>query len=132
MKFINGILFNENFKDFYSNFKNPFGESEFVFGSAVNEILKTQNRVIVAELGFGLGRNFLNIAAKFKNSDKILHFVSIEKFPLQKEILAKFYENFKFKGAKKLLKLYPTLESGFHRIKFSKNITLDLLFGDAE
>lgn len=132
MKFINGILFNENFKDFYSNFKNPFGESEFVFGSAVNEILKTQNRVIVAELGFGLGRNFLNIAAKFKNSDKILHFVSIEKFPLQKEILAKFYENFKFEGAKKLLKLYPTLESGFHRIKFSKNITLDLLFGDAE
>ena len=81
MKFINGILFNENFKDFYSNFKNPFGESEFVFGSAVNEILKTQNRVIVAELGFGLGRNFLNIAAKFKNSNKIFHFVSIEKFP---------------------------------------------------
>ncbi|MBR8465637.1 bifunctional tRNA (5-methylaminomethyl-2-thiouridine)(34)-methyltransferase MnmD/FAD-dependent 5-carboxymethylaminomethyl-2-thiouridine(34) oxidoreductase MnmC [Campylobacter sp. faydin G-140] len=126
------IAFSEKFDDIYFNTDKPWSESEYVFATAIDEIWGDKDSFIVAEAGFGAGLNFLTLANKFKNSHKKLHFVSIEANPINTDDLAKIYKHldvFKALNAH-LIKLYPPLISGLHRIKFSPNITLDLCFGE--
>lgn len=126
-----GTPYSQKFGDFYFNTDSFSGESEYVFISAVDEIFNQKESFIVAEAGFGVGRNFLNLAKKFKKSDKNLHYISIEAFPLDKESLAEIYKNLGIRG-RNLLKKFPPLINGLHRIEYAKNITLDLYFGDID
>lgn len=134
--FKDGVFYSKEFDDFYYSKNSAIGESKFVFESALDEIWDKKDSLIVAEAGFGVGINFLNLCKKFKNSNKFLHFVSIEKFPLSKKKLKKFYNKFNefddgFKKlSKKLIKNYPPKKTGLYRVFFSKNIILDLYFDD--
>ncbi|WP_169999772.1 bifunctional tRNA (5-methylaminomethyl-2-thiouridine)(34)-methyltransferase MnmD/FAD-dependent 5-carboxymethylaminomethyl-2-thiouridine(34) oxidoreductase MnmC [Campylobacter sp. RM9328] len=134
INFKDKIAFNEEFNDIYFNTSDPLGESKYVFASAIDEIFEDQNSFIVAELGFGAGLNFLTLCNKFKNTDKKLHFVSIEMTPISPNDLQEIYKKLNaFKLlSKKLISLYPPIISGIHRIEFSPNITLDLCFGEAK
>ena len=133
MKFINDAPFSEIFEDFYFNFKNPLGESEYVFISALDTAFASNAPIIVGELGFGVGRNFLLCAKKALKFNKRLHFVSIEKNPLSGDELAQIWAKFSELSSvsKILIKKLPPLTKGIHRINFSKKITLDLCIGEA-
>lgn len=133
MKYKLNTLYSDKFDDFYFNSDSPVGESRYVFASVLDENWEQKNDFIVAEAGFGIGRNFLTLCEKFKNSGKKLHFVSIEKYPFKKNELKEIYEKFgEFDGFwQKLVKKYPKyLNNGINRINFSKNIILDLCIGD--
>ncbi|PSM51842.1 bifunctional 5-methylaminomethyl-2-thiouridine-forming methyltransferase / FAD-dependent demodification enzyme [Campylobacter blaseri] len=133
LTFKDKIAYSTKFDDIYFNTNSPLLESEYVFASALNDIWSKQDSFIVAEAGFGTGLNFLTLANKFKNSDKKLHYVSIEKYPLTKKELIQVYQNLNTfeKESNKLVKCYPTLKiDGLYRIHFSKNIVLDLYIGD--
>lgn len=127
-----GILFNPEFDDIYFNADDPIGQSEYVFNSVFDEIWEKKSEFNVLEAGFGAGLNFLCAFKRFKNSDKFLNFVSIEKTPIAKDDLARIYANFSELAdvSGELLGAYPPLIRGFHRLNLAPNVTLTLCFGD--
>jgi len=127
-----GIPFNPEFDDIYFNADDPIGQSEYVFNSVFDEIWSKKSEFNVLETGFGAGLNFLCAFKRFKNTDKFLNFVSIEKTPIAKEDLAKIYANFSELAdvSGELLDAYPPLICGFHRLNLAPNVTLTLCFGD--
>ena len=127
-----GIPFSPEFDDIYFNADDPIGQSEYVFNSVFDEIWSKKSEFNVLETGFGAGLNFLCAFKRFKNTDKFLNFVSIEKTPIAKEDLAKIYANFSELAdiSGELLDAYPPLIRGFHRLNLAPNITLTLCFGD--
>ena len=127
-----GIPFSPEFDDIYFNADDPIGQSEYVFNSVFDEIWNKKSEFNVLEAGFGTGLNFLCAFKRFKNSDKFLNFVSIEKTPIAKEDLAKIYANFTELAdvSGELLGAYPSLIRGFHRLNLAPNVTLTLCFGD--
>ena len=130
--FKDGIPFSPEFDDIYFNADDPIGQSEYVFNSVFDEIWEKKSEFNVLEAGFGAGLNFLCAFKRFKNSDKFLNFVSIEKTPIAKEDLAKIYANFGELAdvSGELLNAYPPLIHGFHRLNLAPNVTLTLCFGD--
>lgn len=132
MQYKDGVLYSSKFLDTYYSVASPFEESSFVFTNLIDEIWDEKDSFIVAELGFGAGLNFLNLVKKFKGSNKKLHFVSVEKFPFSRRELKTIWDKFnKFSHlSKKLIKKYPKFRDGLTRINFSKNITVDIYFGD--
>ena len=129
-----GIPFNPEFDDIYFNADDPVGQSEYVFNSVFDEIWNKKSEFNVLETGFGAGLNFLCAFKRFKNSDKFLNFVSIEKTPIARDDLTKIYANFSELAdvSRELLDAYPPLIRGFHRLNLAPNITLTLCFGDVD
>ena len=84
--FKGGIPFSPEFDDIYFNADDPIGQSEYVFNSVFDEIWSKKSEFNVLETGFGAGLNFLCAFKRFKNSDKFLNFVSIEKTPIARTI----------------------------------------------
>ena len=127
-----GIPFNPEFDDIYFNVDDPIGQGEYVFNSVFDEIWEKKSEFNVLEAGFGAGLNFLCAFKRFKNSDKFLNFVSIEKTPIAKDDLARIYANFSELAdvSGELLGAYPPLIRGFHRLNLAPNVTLTLCFGD--
>lgn len=132
----NKTPYSTEFDDIYFNTENGLDESKYVFlkGANLEQNWGGLNYIIV-ELGFGTGLNFLNtanLAKNCKNPPKKLHFISIEAYPILPDDLEKILSKFeKLQELKnRLLKLYPPLTKGIHRIKFDDFITLDLCFGD--
>lgn len=133
MNYKDGVLYSDKFDDTYFSRSSPFDESSHVFISLMDEIWDRQGSFIVGELGFGVGLNFINLAKKFSKTDKKLHYVSIEKYPFSRLELKEIWANLsKFPNlSSKLIKKYPKFRDGLVRIHFSKNIVLDIYFGDA-
>ena len=129
-----GIPFSPEFDDIYFNVDDPIGQSEYVFNSVFDEIWSKKSEFNVLETGFGAGLNFLCAFKRFKNSDKFLNFVSIEKMPIDRDDLTKIYANFSELEdvSSKLLDAYPPLIRGFHRLNMTPNVTLTLCFGDVD
>ena len=129
-----GIPFNPEFDDIYFNADGPVGQSEYVFNSVFDEIWNKKSEFNVLETGFGAGLNFLCAFKRFKNSDKFLNFVSIEKTPIARDDLTKIYANFSELAdvSRELLDAYPPLIRGFHRLNLAPNVTLTLCFGDVD
>ena len=129
-----GIPFSPEFDDIYFNADDPIGQSEYVFNSVFDEIWDKKSEFNLLETGFGAGLNFLCAFKRFKNSDKFLNFVSIEKTPIDRDDLAKIYANFSELAdvSRELLDAYPPLIRGFHRLNLAPNVTLTLCFGDAD
>jgi len=130
--FKDGIPFSPEFDDIYFNADDPIGQSEYVFNSVFDEIWNKKSEFNLLETGFGAGLNFLCAFKRFKNSDKFLNFISIEKTPIAKDDLAKIYANFSELEdvSRELLDAYPPLIRGFHRLNLAPNVTLTLCFGD--
>ena len=130
--FRGAVPFSPDFDDIYFNADDPIGQSEYVFNSVFDEIWDKKSEFNVLETGFGAGLNFLCAFKRFKNSDKFLNFVSIEKTPIAKEDLARIYANFSELAdvSGELLGAYPPLIRGFHRLNLTPNVTLTLCFGD--
>ena len=132
--FKDGIPFSPEFDDIYFNADDPIGQSEYVFNSVFDEIWNKKSEFNILETGFGAGLNFLCAFKRFKNSDKFLNFVSIEKTPIDRDDLAKIYANFSELAdvSRELLDAYPPLIRGFHRLNLAPNVTLTLCFGDVD
>ena len=130
--FRGAVPFNPEFDDIYFNADDPIGQSEYVFNSVFDEIWEKKSEFNVLEAGFGAGLNFLCAFKRFKNSNKFLNFVSIEKTPITKDDLVKIYANFSKLAdvSGELLGAYPPLICGFHRLNLAPNVTLTLCFGD--
>jgi tRNA 5-methylaminomethyl-2-thiouridine biosynthesis bifunctional protein len=121
---------------FYSS-SGAIDEKRYVFieGNRIPERLKLHDRVTVLELGFGLGLNFIATVREHRQqaSRCILDYVAFEKHPFSKEemydrlsrILGPSLE------VRELVDCFPPLISGFHRVHFSRFISLTLIFGDA-
>ncbi|WP_285961110.1 bifunctional tRNA (5-methylaminomethyl-2-thiouridine)(34)-methyltransferase MnmD/FAD-dependent 5-carboxymethylaminomethyl-2-thiouridine(34) oxidoreductase MnmC [Pseudomonas tohonis] len=94
-------------------------------------------RLVVGETGFGTGLNFLCTWQLFEAhapADARLHFVSVEKFPLARDDLARalalWPQLAPFAGA--LLDQYRAINPGFQRLSLAGGrVTLTLLVGDA-
>jgi len=104
----NGAPYSEEFDDIYFDSKTGCKQSETVFIKANNivERLKNNNDLFtIAETGFGTGLNFLLTLEAYKYANSLsldntkqgnvdlpikkLHFISVEKYPLNKQHLAK-------------------------------------------
>ena len=132
--FRGAVPFSPEFDDIYFNADDPIGQSEYVFNSVFDEIWDKKSEFNLLETGFGVGLNFLCAFKRFKNSDKFLNFVSIEKTPIARDDLAKIYANFNELAdvSGELLDAYPALVCGFHRLNLTPNVTLTLCFGDVD
>lgn len=132
--FRGAVPFSPEFDDIYFNTDDPIGQSEYVFNSVFDEIWDKKSEFNVLETGFGAGLNFLCAFKRFKNSDKFLNFVSIEKTPIARDDLAKIYANFSELAdvSGELLGAYPPLVRGFHRLNLAPNVTLTLCFCDVD
>ncbi|MEP1552185.1 bifunctional tRNA (5-methylaminomethyl-2-thiouridine)(34)-methyltransferase MnmD/FAD-dependent 5-carboxymethylaminomethyl-2-thiouridine(34) oxidoreductase MnmC [Paraglaciecola sp.] len=142
----NGTPYATQFDDLYFSDAKGLGETEHVFLKN-NQILERWERwqeqnFVIAETGFGTGLNFLVTLLHFDlfqqkspDSPLRLHFLSIEKFPINVADLTQalsFYPQLK-QYSEELLRQYPLLVSGCHRLSFLEGaVTLDLWFGDVQ
>ncbi len=124
--------------DPYFSLANPLEESQHVFLDSTNIPGRWKNtHFTIAELGFGFGINFITTANAWieqPRSNGQLHYISIEKYPVQPADLIKCYQQFNLSCSvtENLLKQYPLPVVGFHRIELREhNITLTLIFGEA-
>jgi len=144
------------YNDIYFSPEGGLAESQYVFIDNNNlidrwSLLDTQSSFTIAETGFGTGLNFLaacqlwnkNIEKTLQknnrniefnpNNTPSLHFISFEKHPLSTEDIEKALTIFPElkKYSQELLTLYPKITHGFHRLHFSNNVHLTLIFDNA-
>ena len=92
----------------------------------------------IIETGFGLGLNFLETwraLAEDERAPRVLHFVSVENRPLEREALASMLGRWPehAQRTEELLRQWPLPLAGVHRASFDDGrVTLTLSLGDAE
>ena len=131
-------IFTTNFKNFSHQNTNPSAlkPTKFYAPQKATNPHFLAPTLIIAECGFGIGRNFLGALKFARKMGCVMHYVAAEKYPLNANDLREIYEKLQIyprlsaRLIAKFKKISP-LNEGFHRIKFGKNITLDLLIGDA-
>lgn len=130
------------FDDLYFSNEDGLAETRYVF-LANNQLperfatLAAGEQLVIGETGFGTGLNFLCAWQLFEQQAAPaarLHFVSVEKYPLNKadlqRALALWPELAPY--AEQLLAQYMALHPGFQRLVFAEGrIVLTLLIGDA-
>ena len=90
----------------------------------------------IGETGFGTGLNFLaawTLFAETARPGQRLHYVSVEKYPLARDDIARALAPWAglFGGRLgDLLRLYPLRVPGFHRVLFGDGVALTLVFDD--
>lgn len=128
------------FDDIYYAEEGGLEESRYVFieQNQLEEKIRSDRNLVVGELGFGTGLNFLATFELWQRtrspSSGWLHYISCEKFPLTSEqirtALSRWSELTLF--VEKFLSHYGPFTPGFHRIRFEdEKIILTLLIGDA-
>ncbi|AOP33025.1 FAD-dependent cmnm(5)s(2)U34 oxidoreductase [Leptospira tipperaryensis] len=132
----------EQFGDIYFSPENGMEETKHVFIEGNNltqrwEDPNLQKSFAILELGFGTGLNFLTTWKEYsKHRDLFrLHYISIEKFPLNKEEIAKalsvFPELLEYK--EEFLNSYQDLIPGMNYFRFQNGrIHLTLFLGDVK
>jgi tRNA 5-methylaminomethyl-2-thiouridine biosynthesis bifunctional protein len=133
-----GIARSKLFGDPYFSLANPLEESQHVFLDSTDIPGRWKNKhFTIAELGFGFGINFITTAnawIKQPRSNHQLHYISIEKYPVQPTDLTRCYQELNLSSSitESLLEQYPLPVAGFHRIELREhNITMTLIFGEA-
>ena len=132
--------FSKEYEDRYYSEDNPVEECKYVYlnsnGLPKRWITSTEKRFIIAEIGFGLGLNFILSANSHTDHEinKQLHYIAFEKSPPTKKQVDKFFKSFPElqKYSRVLRNKLPKQISGCHRIQFSEDITLDLHYGDVQ
>lgn len=130
------------FDDLYFSNEDGLAETRYVF-LANNQLperfaaLTADQQLVIGETGFGTGLNFLCAWQLFEQhavTGARLHFVSVEKYPLNKADLQRALDLWPELApyAEQLLAQYMALPPGFQRLVFADGrIVLTLLIGDA-
>ena len=129
----------DDFDDVYFSNEDGLAESDYVFyqHNHISERLRSHPReqFVIAETGFGTGLNFLNAWQRFATQTEKkatrLHFISFEKFPIQRQDLAGALAAWPQLShySEQLVAQYPEALPGCHRLHFGE-VTLDLWIGD--
>ena len=129
------------FDDVYFSRHDGRAETEHVFvdGNRLPERFarwQARRPFVIGETGFGSGLNMLVAWACFDAhaaAGARLHLVSTEKFPLDREDLARALAGWPDLAdrAAALLAQWPAPVAGVHRLRLHPRVTLDLHFGDA-
>lgn len=127
------------FGDIYFSVEGGLAETEAVFLKACGlpERWQGRSQFTVAELGFGTGLNFLALLRLWRKTrcvGQCLDFVSVEKYPLDKDTLAKALSHFPELSdlAASLLVQWPGRVRGIHRLHFDGGVTLTLIHEDVK
>ena len=128
----------KKYDDFYFNSIDGLSESRYVYLNSNNLInrFKNHDELVISELGFGIGLNFLitlEAYSKVRKKNSKLHFISFEKNPLKKKHFEKFYykNNFLIKYSRDLITKLPIRLTGIHDIYFKKyNVFLTLIYNN--
>jgi len=136
----NGDLESLDYGDVYFQRGAGFAESDYVFlqhNKLAERFAQLGPRgFAVGELGFGTGMNFLLTARLFLQTapeDAYLIFTSIEKHPIDKNMLAQIYAHWPDYAdiTSGILSGYPPMIAGFHTLLLAGGrIRLTLCFGD--
>lgn len=140
------------FDDVYFSRENGLAESRYVFidqnrltqrwrslekGTAATDPETASYSFTIAETGFGTGLNFICAVERWlaeAPKAAVLHYIAVEKFPLQPEELARAHRQWpELDGLSRALRaVYPVCVPGFHRVWLcDAQVCLTLLFGDA-
>ncbi|MBI3095931.1 MAG: bifunctional tRNA (5-methylaminomethyl-2-thiouridine)(34)-methyltransferase MnmD/FAD-dependent 5-carboxymethylaminomethyl-2-thiouridine(34) oxidoreductase MnmC [Rhodocyclales bacterium] len=134
-----GTPWSPAYDDVYHTAHGALAQARHVFlaGNALPARWMEAERFVILETGFGLGLNFLATwqAWRASGAKGRLHFVSVEKHPFRRNdlaaLLAPHAELSALAG--ELLRQWPALTPGFHRLHFDADrVTLTLLLGDAQ
>lgn len=136
----NGDLESLDYGDVYFQRGAGFAESDYVFlqhNKLAERFAAPEPRSFqIAELGFGTGMNFLLTARLFLQTappDSQLVFTSIEKHPIEKDMLAQIYAHWPDYTdiTHEILAAYPPMIAGLHTLLLAGGrIRLMLCFGD--
>ncbi len=134
-----GLLYSVRFDDFYSSRENPAQEKHHVFceGNRLPQRFSHAERFVIGELGFGSGTGFLATAALWQATappGARLAFVSVERYPLPRELLRRYLTRFPqwHDLTERLLAQWPGAMAGFHRLNFDDiGIELTLIVDEA-
>lgn len=141
---LDGKPYAVSFDDIYFSSEGGLGEAQHVFVDG-NQLIKRwqalshehEQHFVIAETGFGTGRNFLlawMLWKKYAPISATLHYFSCEKYPLSRQDLSiclALWPELK-EQATSLLAVYPPLIPGFHFLQFNEGaINLTLMLGDA-
>ena len=137
-KIVGGVLRSEKFNDIYFSSENGLAEARHIFieSTSLAELLKSNNHLVIVEIGFGTGLNFLAVLELFDRLgvDCTIDYISFEAYPLDKQLA---YEAIKpFRELRRynslLLKNWPeSWACSHHRLFLSDKVHLHLHYGDA-
>ncbi len=136
----NGVPCSTQFDDIYFSPQDGMGESHYNFieGNQLPERFSNllQPVFTIAETGFGTGLNFFLTAELWQETvqnNQLLHYVSVEKYPIQKKFLEEIYQknNWQNDLTDTFLQQYANCTAGHNQIKIGNNIQLSLLIGEA-
>ncbi|MBB5320402.1 bifunctional tRNA (5-methylaminomethyl-2-thiouridine)(34)-methyltransferase MnmD/FAD-dependent 5-carboxymethylaminomethyl-2-thiouridine(34) oxidoreductase MnmC [Marinobacter oulmenensis] len=143
LRWSDGVPESVQFGDVYFSRDDGLAETRHVFLDGNNlpqrfRALPAGSHFVIAETGFGTGLNFLSAWKEWLDQrpgeDKgILHFVSVERYPLTREDLARALELWPALSdqADELIRHYPPLLKGTHRLVLAGGrVRLTLYFGD--
>ena len=123
-----GIPYAEEFGDIYHSKHGGLQETHAVFLQPLGlpERWRGRRQFTLAELGFGAGLNALaawELWARTRDPGAILHFISVEGFPMDRDDAARALGLFPELGARaaKLLARWPCRASGLHRLWFPED-----------
>ncbi|CAN7555199.1 bifunctional tRNA (5-methylaminomethyl-2-thiouridine)(34)-methyltransferase MnmD/FAD-dependent 5-carboxymethylaminomethyl-2-thiouridine(34) oxidoreductase MnmC [Pseudomonas sp. LjRoot71] len=137
-----GQPLSSQFADVYFSNENGLAETRYVF-LANNQLperfaaLTADQQLVIGETGFGTGLNFLcawQLFDQHATATARLHFVSVEKYPLNKADLQRALGLWPELApyAEQLLAQYVALHPGFQRLVLAGGrVVLTLLIGDA-
>ena len=134
-----GTPFSTVYNDVYHTAHGGLAQARHVFlaGNDLPARWMDADNFVICETGFGLGLNFFATWQAWRDSGAKcrLHFVSVEKHPFRQDDLAGLLAPHSELAplANELLRQWPPLTPGLHRLHFDKDmITLSLLLGDAQ
>lgn len=126
-----------DFGDIYFSVEDGLAETRAVFldGCGLPDAWQGKDRFAICELGFGTGLNFLAAWQMWKRAGPkrgSLHFISIEKFPLQRDAAARALAAFPELEplSHQLLAKWPQNLKGAHRLNFDDDRVTLTLFQD--
>ncbi|WKC81022.1 tRNA (5-methylaminomethyl-2-thiouridine)(34)-methyltransferase MnmD [Borreliella tanukii] len=131
-------IYSSKFDDIYYNPKYGIEESFYTFikGCNLDLELKTKKSLLIAELGFGTGLNFICLLKFIKenNITSKINYYSVEKFPLKKNTIMQISKLFAKENAyfKLMLKHYPKIPKKNLKLKITENVNLKILIGNAK
>lgn len=129
-------LYSSRFGQHYHNPNGAVAESRHIFfeHSGLLNALKKQKEMNILEVGFGTGLNLLLLLDYHLEleSESVIHFYSVEAFPVDAETALKFEfgNNPGLNNQKPLLNtIFKNLKPGINRFVLSDKVTLHLFHG---
>lgn len=132
------VLRSAHFDDIYFSPDDGLAETRHVFldGNDLPANWQNKKNFTIFETGFGTGLNFLatwDLFEKTRQENQVLHYVSVEKYPLAADQIRGALSHWQGELGDKLealLRQYPLRIQGFHRLSLAPHVQLTLLFDD--